>query len=65
MPRTAEAVEKLGWDDMQAIFAAQFASEIEAVTERGGEAVLRQRVAAVDEGQRELLRHALDDAVPV
>ena len=28
LPRTAEAVEKLGWDDMQAIFAAQFASEI-------------------------------------
>jgi hypothetical protein len=59
LPRTAEAVEKLGWDDMQAIFAASFASEIEAVTERGGEAALRERVAALDDDQRELLREAL------
>jgi hypothetical protein len=27
MPRTVEAVEKLSWDDMNKIFAAQFASE--------------------------------------
>ena len=33
LPRTAEAIEKLGWEEMKAIFAAQFASEIEAVTE--------------------------------
>lgn len=63
LPRTAEAVEKLGWDDMQAIFAAQFASEIEAVTKRGGEELLRERVAALDEGQRAMLREALDQAV--
>ncbi len=61
LPRTAEAVEKLSWDDLNAIFAAQFASKIDAVTERGGEAVLRERVAALDEGQQRLLREALDD----
>jgi hypothetical protein len=61
LPRTAEAVEKLGWDDMNAIFAAQFASEIEAVTKRGGDELLRERVAALDEGQRQLLREALDE----
>ena len=59
LPRTAEQVEKLGWDDMQAIFAAQFASEISAVTERGGEAVLRERVAALDEDLRRRLRESL------
>ena len=59
LPRTAEAVEKLGWDDLNAIFAAQFASEIEAVTERGGDAALRERVAALDEAQQRLLREVL------
>ena len=60
LPRTADAVEKLGWDDLNAIFAAHFASEIEAVTERGGEAAVRERVAALDDDQRQLLREALD-----
>jgi hypothetical protein len=60
LPKTAEAVEKLGWGDMQAIFAAHFASEIEAVTENGGEAVLRERVEGMDEEQRQMLRCALD-----
>ena len=41
LPRTAEAVEKLGWNDMQMIFATQFASEIAAVTEDGGRAAAR------------------------
>ena len=61
LPRTAQAVDKLGWDDMNAIFAAQFASEIGAVTERGGDALLRERVAALDDGQQRLLREALDE----
>jgi hypothetical protein len=59
LPRTAEAIEKLSWDDMQAIFVAQFASEISEVTERGAEVLLRERVAALDEGQRRVLRDAL------
>ncbi len=44
---------------MKAIFAAQFASEIEAVTDRGGEELLRERVG-VDADQRAMLREALD-----
>ena len=46
---------------MKAIFAAQFASEIEAVTEDGGAVLLRERVAALDEDQRQLLREALGE----
>ncbi len=42
------------------IFATQFADEISAVTEQGGEAALRERVGALDEGQRQVLRAALD-----
>ena len=41
LPRTAEAVEKLGWSDMKMIFATHFASEIAAVTEDGGRAAAR------------------------
>ena len=61
MPRTAEAVEKLGWADMQMIFATHFATEIAAVTEDGGDALLRERVTALDREQRQLLREALDE----
>ena len=47
------------------IFATHFASEIAAVTEDGGGALLRERVAALDDGQRQLLREALDKATLV
>ena len=57
-PRSAEAVEKLSGSDMKTIFATHFAGEIEAVTE-GGDTLLRERVAALDEDQRQLLREAL------
>jgi hypothetical protein len=60
LPRTAEAVEKLGWGDMKMIFATQFASEIASVT-ADGDALLRERVAALHEDQRQLLREALDE----
>ena len=43
------------------IFATHFASEISAVTE-DGDALLRERVGALDEEQRQLLREALDEA---
>ena len=61
LPRTAEAVEKLSWVDMQTIFAAHFAGEVAAVTEDGGEALLRERVASLDEELRQLLREALSE----
>jgi hypothetical protein len=61
LPRTAEAVERLSWSDMKMIFATHFAGEIAAVTEDGGEALLRERVAALDHDQRQLLREALDE----
>jgi len=60
LPRTAEAVAKLSWEDMQMIFATQFASEIAAVTE-DGDVLLRERAAALDEDQRQLLRESLDE----
>lgn len=59
LPDSVEAIEKLGWGDMKAIFAAHFASEIAVVTAVGGEGLLRERVAALDDDQRGLLRGAL------
>jgi hypothetical protein len=46
---------------MNMIFANQFASEIAAVAEDDGDALLRGRVAALDDDQRQLLREALDE----
>ena len=60
LPRTAKAVEKLDWGDMKLIFATHFASEIAAVT-GDGDALLRERVAALHVDQRQLLREALDE----
>jgi hypothetical protein len=53
-------VETLSWSDMKMIFATLFANEIAAVT-GDGDALLRERVAALDEDQRRLLREALDE----
>ena len=44
------------------IFATHFASEIAAVTE-DGDTLLRERVAALHEDQRQLLREALDSSL--
>jgi hypothetical protein len=60
LPHTVEAIARLGWMDMQMIFATHFASEIAAVTE-DGDALLCERVAALDESQRQLLRESLDE----
>jgi hypothetical protein len=46
LPRTAEAIAKLGWGEMKLIFASQFATEVAAITEDGGDELLRERVAA-------------------
>ena len=45
LPRTVEAVDKLGSADMQTIFATQFADEIAAPVVAGGGR--RRRAAAV------------------
>jgi hypothetical protein len=61
LPATVEAMEKLGWSEMKAIFAAHFASEIKTVIDSGGEAMVRERVRRLDEAERQLLRDALDE----
>jgi hypothetical protein len=60
LPDSAEAVKAMSWTDLQTVFAVTFANEIEAVSERGTGA-LRERVAALSEGERGMLREALDE----
>lgn len=43
------------------IFATHFASEITAVIEDGGDALLRERVATLDKDEQRVLREALDE----
>jgi hypothetical protein len=50
---------------MTAIFASHFASEVTAVTENGGVALLRERAAALDHNQRRMLHQALAERVEV
>jgi hypothetical protein len=57
VPESA-AVRAMSWDDLQTVFAITFVDEIEAVGERGGEA-LRERIAALPAAQQGLLRDAL------
>ena len=60
LPATVEAIERLGWTEMKLVFATVFAGEITAVS-AGGDALLRERVVALDEDQRRMLRKALDE----
>src|SRR6476660_4062515 len=58
LPRTVEQVRALSWDQMNLIFASQFAEEIASVVD-GGDALLRQRLATLGADVRRVLREAL------
>jgi hypothetical protein len=59
IPDSVEAIEKMPWDDMQALFAGIFVDEIAAVEERGGEALVREKLAGLSDRQRAILRRAV------
>jgi hypothetical protein len=54
----------MGWEEMQALFAATYVDEIAAIQRTGGAAFVRERVTALSEGERRVLREALA-AAPV
>jgi hypothetical protein len=64
MPANVAALEGMGWEEMQALFAATYVDEIAAIQRTGGAALVRARVAALSEGERHVLREALA-AAPV
>jgi hypothetical protein len=59
IPTTTTAVRDMPWDDMQALFAATYVDEIAAVQRDGGQAVLRDKLAALSDAERNSLHHAL------
>jgi hypothetical protein len=58
LPRTAEQVRSMSWEQMTVVFASQFADEITSVTE-GGDGLLRERLARLGPDERRVLREAL------
>jgi hypothetical protein len=61
IPDSAEAVEQMSWNDLRFVFAAHFAAEISELRVVGGKALLRQRLAALSEEEREALQAALNE----
>jgi hypothetical protein len=59
LPDSLETIEKMSWDEMQALFASIFVDEITDVQERGGEALVREKLALLSDGQGKFLRRAL------
>ena len=48
----AEAIEKMPWDQMQALFAAIYIEEIAAMQDGGGERLVREKLAGLSDVQR-------------
>jgi hypothetical protein len=59
MPATVAAVNELRWDEMEALAAAIFVDEIATVRRGGGEALVREKLLALTQDQRRMLRDAL------
>jgi hypothetical protein len=64
MPANVAALKAMGWEEMQVPLAATYVDETAAVQRCGGEALLREKLAALSEGERRALRQALA-AAPV
>jgi hypothetical protein len=59
IPDSVEAIEKMPWAEMQALFASIFVDEIAGIRDRGGERLVREKLAGLSDAQRSMLRHAL------
>ena len=59
MPTSLAAVKRMGWEEMQYVFAQTYVDELAAVQRSGGAAALRERVSALSTGERRVLREAL------
>jgi hypothetical protein len=59
LPTTVNAVKEMGWDEMQAVFAALYVDEMATVQHDGGESLVREKLAELSEDARRVLRDAL------
>jgi hypothetical protein len=60
LPAVAADVMKLPWQDLQRFAAAFCLDDLVAVHRRGADELLRERVADLSDGERRVLRAALD-----
>jgi hypothetical protein len=54
-------VKAMNWEEMQALFAATYVDEIAAAQRSGGKGLLREKLAALSDGEQRVLREALDE----
>jgi hypothetical protein len=59
MPATVAAISEMSWAEMQALFAATYVDEIAAVPRNGGAALVHEKLLALTDGERRVLRDAL------
>jgi hypothetical protein len=59
VPDSVEAIHKMAWNEMQALFAAIYVHEIAAIRDRGGDLLVREKLALLSGAQRKLLRRVL------
>jgi hypothetical protein len=59
LPATVAAVNELSWHEMQAVFAAIYVDEIATVQRSGGATLVREKLLALTQGERRVLRDAL------
>jgi hypothetical protein len=59
LPQTVEQAQNMSWHDMCLVFATEFAAELEALRDGNIEALLRERLACLEDGVRHVLREAL------
>jgi hypothetical protein len=64
LPETVAGIESMSWEDMQYFASTLLMDELSAVQREGGLALLRERVAALSESQRRVLREALLEPEP-
>ena len=63
LPENAAAIGKMSWHEMQSLAATLMFDDLVAAHRRGAATVLRERVAALPESERRVLRDALAEAV--
>jgi len=59
IPTSVAAVKAMGWDEMQAVFAATYVDELEDARRSGGKTLVRKKLLRLSHAERRVLREAL------
>ena len=59
LPENVDAVARMSWNDMQHLAALLYADQIETVLTQGGREAVRERLAELSDGQRQVLHETL------